>query len=443
MNSCVASNLDFKISFEKFFSFRHQVQLPRQRSLLQLAIICITVSGAALLFTPYGGDDLINHNTLPNLGFVGSVRIAYFLAVNWLHTQGRLFPVATFWMAFVFYSFRDLFLYKTFLFALLAAQCILQSKWLLKLGLGDRRRDAVIVVACIGCGIWTGLWPSVYNPFNSFHGMFILSGCLGFAIYLFWMNERIALKAKTIIACSLAILMFWTYELNIIFVFGLLALPGIYTRDRQLLIRARWIVLASILYFSTLRLFFLSLGSVSTAPKYTLSIKSFSIAAFADQFFAPFVELQKNLLSYSGGLSIAVVLLLFACCGSILHWRGVTLTPMLAPRWSLGALTLFSALFLIIPPLLFATQSYWQLNYPKEGIYLYIYYQLIGFTILLFCLHQFIAYRYPSMRHVATALIFFLFMATTVVNIYSTQSIVPGEHFPKPLQACRNLPWEC
>jgi len=158
---------------------------------------------------------------------------------------------------------------------------------------------------------------------------------------------------------------------------------------------------------------------------------------------APFVELPKNLFSYSGGILIGVVLLLFACFGSIFHWRGVIATPAHSSSRLLGALPLLSASLLIVPPLLFATQSYWQQNYLKEGVYLYIYYQLIGFTILLFCVHQYIVCRYPAIRHIATALIFFLFMATTVVNIHSTQSIVPGEHFHRPLQACRNLPWEC
>lgn len=73
------------------------------RWLPQAALIILSISSACLLFTPYAGDDIINHNVWPNLGFTSAMSFAYELTIGWFVSNGRFFPVALFWMAGVFF----------------------------------------------------------------------------------------------------------------------------------------------------------------------------------------------------------------------------------------------------------------------------------------------------------------------------------------------------
>lgn len=409
-----------------------------------LSIIIISISSACLLFTPYGGDDIINHNSWPNLGFAGAISFAVELAQIWFMGQGRLFPVATLWMASVFYFFQNIFAYKLFLLLLVAVQITLQYRWMRGLSLGDRFRDSAVPVACIGCAIWSGWWPAVFNPFNSFHGMFILSGCIGLMLHLLWLSEGIDANRKTMIASAMTLFMLCLYELNIIFVLSLLGLPRGASCDKRLPSRAKLLALGSLVYLLIVRAAFKFVSAATPAPKYTFSISSFGLRAFAKQFLAPFLLPFQNFFSIPGSTGLLLLVLSAALLGSWAYWQKrapSTMTEYTLSRFRYPAL--LSALLLVVPPILFASQSYWQVAYLNEGVYLYIYYQLLGLSILLYCVHQLIASRLSRFRVVATAFIFAAFMATASVNIAATQSLLPGDHTVKPAAACKNLPWQC
>lgn len=136
------------------------------RLVQQAVLILLSVSCACILFTAYAGDDIINHNTWPNLGFRGAMSFANELTGAWFLEQGRFFPVALFLMAGVFWLLQDLFVYKLFLLLLLALQIALQRRWLAELRLAISRRDSAVVLACSGCGIWSGPIPSVFPSFK-------------------------------------------------------------------------------------------------------------------------------------------------------------------------------------------------------------------------------------------------------------------------------------
>jgi hypothetical protein len=412
------------------------------RALLYVSIVIVSISCSALLFTPYGGDDIINHSVWPNLGFSGVNIFASDLTAKWLTGQGRFFPTAIFWMAYVFFFLRDIFAYKLFLLSLLSLQFILQIFWLRRLNNASPNQSFILILSFGTCA-WVGAWPSLYNPFNSFHGMFMLSGCLGIGLQLIWLSSRLSLRSKTFLAALIAMLAITLYELNLIFLLALLFIPSDATDSDKHRPRAALLCIAALLYFLLLRLFHSHIG-VSAISKYQLSLSTFSFSAFAEQLIAPFADPLTNVLHYENGPRLIILLAIASFACSLMYWRGDSKCPHKMPDIPLFRYYIFtSSLLMVMPPLLLASQRYWQASYQDEGVYLYIYYQLLGLSVLICSSYQYFTTKLPCTRIILSSVLVFSFLTTFVVNIHSVQAFLPGPRAPMPKHLCKNLPYQC
>lgn len=420
----------------------------------------MAVALSFLVQTPYGGDDLINHNTWPNFyNWPATLNYAWNYSYQWMQVQGRFFPGAFFWTASIFRLIQIRFIYHIFLAGLIYLYFRTTRNILKDLGISFKTQVASILVLLSGFYLETN-----YSPYNQYSGLIIwslfLSVCtLRFALKIYSKNR----KLFSIFMATTLFFAFSSYELSLLILIPQLLLYVSRRREKIATTHFVGLVAPALLYFSIS--YYLRSHATGIIPKYSFSLSNFSWAAYITQLKGTFLYNFAQVFTNSSSnhmLGTWIVFIAFALTlvfSRVLHSDATSPLPATFVKktkshkaqnettYPLKAGRHFSIFFVIsglsfisLPPLLFALSKFWSTLPNWNEPYLYTPFQTLGFAVLLVPL---IEKGWANIPRTQTFVLIFLVLCEVLSVGFQVQTTQPGDQFTLPRAQCLHLPDSC
>ena len=398
-----------------------------------------------ILGTPYGGDDLINHNTWPNLGGLGhSLSFGWQATGEWITNQGRFFPGSFALMATVWTEVTNRPAYKLLLvvLALAVLSAVAAVAWRLTRSIDLSLIAAAAVTPAFQLRYWFDGW-------SQFHGLIPLTVLLMLGCFLL-ADRYVERGGRQWLLLSLGA---WalgavTYEIVLLALPALLLLLSLRGWRDSRFIRVA-LGLGGIALGLFLVAIFLRLGK-TPVPKYELAFTSNAPATAWRQFIGALPVSQY----WSGGapegnlfsevIPIAVVFLAVPLTWALVVRETLPRVGLRRPLQVAGA----GLSLAVLPALLLGLNKEWQASLPPGQAYLSVGFQSVGLALLVLGLVWAVGCEWKGGRtwaaRIAVASVLALAVACTVAaNAQFVSGQIPGEQTVKPVRDCKQLPYQC